>query len=68
MRAERKTLDISKDGKSISGYIFVPESAEKISSFIKFRERVGGKEVEFNNQSVILTEKLAKDCLLYTSR
>lgn len=61
MRAERKTLDISKDDKSISGYIFVPESAEKISSFIKFRERVGGKEVEFNDQSVILTEKLAKE-------
>ncbi|MEG1558227.1 MAG: FtsX-like permease family protein [Oscillospiraceae bacterium] len=55
----QKTGDIEKDGEKVSGYVFVPQNEEELSDFITMQSRTSKKPVEFNADSVIITEKAA---------
>ncbi len=52
-------------GKALVGsqeesvYLEIPENAEEFTSFVTFRQRKTGETVDFDDNSVLLTEKLA---------
>lgn len=61
MLTKQSALDGTSDNSSdsVSVRIFVPEDSNKLSSYIKLRERESQKQIVFNKDSVIITEKLA---------
>lgn len=50
-----------KDGKRMSAYLFVPKDREQLPDFVQFRDRKSGKSLPFGKDSVVLSEKLAKN-------
>lgn len=60
MKDERRNIDIDNEsGKSISGYLFVPETADELPNFVNLRLRKSHEQVPFGSNSVVLTEKAA---------
>ncbi len=60
MQASDKTTDVTANGHTLSAALFVPEKTEKLKSFVNLRDRTTHRDVPFHENSVILTEKLAK--------
>lgn len=61
-RVAQKAADArSESGKNMTVYVLTPERAESLSDFITLKDRRSGREVTFNENSVILTEKAAKE-------
>lgn len=56
---DTKLIDITAGEKTQSGYLVVPEQTGRISDFITLRSRIGGKEIPFDKDSAVITEKLA---------
>lgn len=54
-----KALDA--EGKEYGAYVIVPEDPDKLRSFITLRERVGHQELYFDDDSIIISEKLSTD-------
>lgn len=48
------------DGTNTEATIEVPDPRFNVGDFFEFRDRKSGKEVEFNNNSVLITEKAAE--------
>lgn len=48
------------DGETFNTYIFVPDEADKMTSFVSFRQRLSGEEVAWEKNSVIITEKMSE--------
>lgn len=59
MKALKKMGDVSAGNETVSGYVFVPEHTEQLKSFIKLQDRRTHEDVPFEENSVIVTEKLA---------
>lgn len=53
--------DVGCDKKTLSTYIIVPETTEKIENYIDMRARVSGEHYKLDDSGVIITEKLAKE-------
>ena len=45
---------------SLSGYLYIPEDADRLKDFIELRERVSQKDIPFGSGAVVITEKLAR--------
>ncbi|MEG0229844.1 MAG: ABC transporter permease, partial [Oscillospiraceae bacterium] len=62
IRIRQKSVDIinPKTDKVINGYTFLSEDSQKLNDFINIRERKGKHQIDFNADSVVITEKLAK--------
>lgn len=52
--------DVSANGQSLDAYLFVPEEPERLSQFITLQERKTKAPVDFHEDTVLLTEKLAE--------
>ncbi|MBE6464753.1 MAG: FtsX-like permease family protein [Eggerthellaceae bacterium] len=60
-RAERANMKVSSADHNPTGLIIViPEDAKQMNELIITKERVGQVPIELNEQSVIMTEKMAK--------
>lgn len=59
-RVYLKQEDVKTGGGTVSAYLYVPENAARLSAFINLRDRRSGRPVAFGDDSVVLTEKLAK--------
>lgn len=57
----QKAADLSANGNEVSGYISVPESAERMNDFVDFRSRVGHVPVTFAGGGAVITEKAARE-------
>lgn len=57
---KQQNIDVGTDKNEKTASLIVPENTEKMKNFIKFKTRTTEEEVPFNNDGVILTEKLAK--------
>jgi len=53
-------MESENSDEHLSGYIYVPKEPDNISETISLRERIGKKELTLNDDSVIVTEKMAK--------
>ena len=58
----QKSTEFSNDNGLLSGYIFIPSDAKTIPDFIEFVNMDSGEAVEFDEHSVVLTQK-ASDTL-----
>ncbi len=57
----QKNMDVSKDGsETVDVTITVPQQQEDMAEFITLRNRQSKKEIPFENDSVVLTEKAAE--------
>lgn len=59
LMTKEQNIDIGKGKIEKSVILFVPESKEKLKSFILLRDRRTHKEVPLTDEGVVLTEKLA---------
>ena len=59
--AERKSSDISANGSAISGYVYIPKNTRDLKEFINLQDRVSRQDIPFDSDSVVLTEKIAKN-------
>ena len=57
----QKAADLSANGNEVSGYISVPESAERMNDFVDFRSRAGHAPVAFKSGGTVITEKAARE-------
>ncbi len=55
-----KTMDVTKDGETMTASLLVPESGEKLPTFIHLNNRVTRKAIPFGADAVVVTEKLAR--------
>jgi len=55
-----KSSDITNGGKTSSAYLIVPESSAKLKAFITLRDRSSHRDVGFDANGVVVTEKFAK--------
>lgn len=59
---EQTSVTASSDGKSMDGYIIVPEDASKLNDFIDFKDRETDARVPFpSDGGAVITEKLANE-------
>lgn len=49
-----------KSDDTLSVYLFVPQSAKKVSEFVDFRSRTSNEKYTLTNDGVLITEKFAK--------
>lgn len=54
-----KTVDVTSDSNVISAYLFVPENEQDLTRMIRFQTRVEQTPVTFDENHIVLTEKLA---------
>ncbi len=57
----QKGTEISSDETTVTGYIMIPESSDKFTDFILFRDRTSKAPITFDKNSVIISEKTAKE-------
>lgn len=60
LRIFQEGADVVANGQSLSAYLFVPEEPDRLSQFITLQERKSKAPVDFNEDTVLLTEKLAE--------
>ncbi len=58
--AHKESMEIYGPDSSMTGFLFVPQNREDLKSFITLRDRVSGRDVPFEENSVVITEKLAQ--------
>lgn len=59
---EQTAVAASKNGKSMDGYIIVPEDAEKLNGFVDFKDRETDESVKFpSDGGAVISEKLANE-------
>ncbi|MFQ9515015.1 MAG: FtsX-like permease family protein [Eubacterium sp.] len=61
MQISQSVRDVGNGSKTLSAYIIVPETTEKIADYIDMRSRVAEEKYNLNDDGVIITEKLAKE-------
>lgn len=49
----------TKEGESLSAYLFVPQEEQQMEDFITLRTRIGHETVELKTTGVVITEKLS---------
>lgn len=59
----KKTLDVVniEDGETYDAYLIVPQNSDSLKDFILMQQRIGGSEILFEENSVVVTEKLARE-------
>lgn len=57
MPVSQRGTDIVSDKSTVSGYVMIPESSDSFEDFVLLRSRTTHEKVEFNEQSVIISEK-----------
>lgn len=57
----QKISSLYKNSSKNDIYVVVPKDAGKLKDFINIKERVGQKDIEFNENSVVITEKIASE-------
>lgn len=57
---KEQSINIGKEDKEKTAFLFVPEDTKKVEDFIIFRNRVGKEKLSLTDEGVILTEKIAK--------
>lgn len=60
MFMKEQNIDVSAGGHEKNAFLIVPESTKKMEEFILLRSRTTGEKVFFNDEDVVITEKLAK--------
>lgn len=60
MTDSSKTTDVTANGKTMSASLFVPEKADSLKTFISLNDRASRADIPFGADSVVVTEKLAK--------
>ena len=60
MEMYETSVDVSTDASTKSAYIVVPEDVEELGDYIRLRDRVTKEEYTLDDDSVVITEKLAK--------
>lgn len=55
-----KMADVQSESATVSAYLYVPESAEKLTEMIRFQTRTGEEPVAFDENTIVITEKLAE--------
>ncbi|MDR0287450.1 MAG: ABC transporter permease [Clostridiales bacterium] len=55
----QQSIDVENDGNSKSAYLDVFESGTDISDYINLRTRVGKKQLQLDDNGILITEKLA---------
>jgi putative ABC transport system permease protein len=60
MVSHNKTMDFSANGKTINGNLIIPKEADKLKTLITLRTRMGHKDVSFDKDSVIISEKMIR--------
>ncbi len=55
----QRGTDMTSDSSTVTGYIIIPAEANRLSQFINIRNRTTRKTVEFNSNSVVISEKAA---------
>ncbi|EQB87344.1 putative ABC transport system permease protein [Clostridium punense] len=53
-------VDVGKDGTEKAATLIVPENFEDMKAFVKLRNRVDKSDIPFNEDSVVINEKLSK--------
>ncbi|MEG2596318.1 MAG: FtsX-like permease family protein [Ruthenibacterium sp.] len=48
------------DGDSFATYLFVPQDNARLTDFVSLQKRVGGEEVPFTADGVVITEKMSE--------
>ncbi|MCP1102723.1 putative ABC transport system permease protein [Aequitasia blattaphilus] len=61
MDAYLKNIELKNGKEKWETYLFVPENLEEITHYVHFRNRVTHKEYQLDKDTVILTEKAAKE-------
>lgn len=56
----QETGDISGNGETVSGTVYVPQDSGRLADFIQLRDRKTGRPVTFEADTVLLTEKFAE--------
>lgn len=59
--SEMKSVWDASGENEIDAYLYVPEDIQAIPQFIQFRERKGHKPISFDEDSVIISEKIANN-------
>ncbi|MBC8544503.1 FtsX-like permease family protein [Bianquea renquensis] len=59
--SETKSVEVSGDKQSMTATLLVPEDTAQLNTFVNFRERIGQRKLVLNSDSVLVTEKLAKE-------
>ena len=59
-RAYQRSAELKNGGNTITAYLFVPEDAGALKSFINLRTRGSGADVPFDEGSAVLSEKTAR--------
>ncbi len=52
--------DITSENSTVSGYALIPENSENFDDFVMLRSRTTHEKIDFNKQSVIISEKAAE--------
>ena len=60
MKVLQKTTDVTRDGKSQETYLFIPEHAEQIGTYIRLQERKTKTPIKIEQEGAVINEKLAK--------
>lgn len=55
-----KMADVQSESATVSAYLYVPESAEKLTEMIRFQTRTREEPVAFDENTIVITEKLAE--------
>lgn len=59
MKASSKTTDVTVEDKTMSASLYVPQNFDQLKSFINLRDRRTHRDIPFDDNSVVLTEKLS---------
>lgn len=59
--SETKSVDVAGNQQSMTATLLVPEDTQQLNAMVNFRERIGHRELTLNADSVLVTEKLAKE-------
>ncbi len=59
LEVSRRSEELTMNGITMTAYISVPKESEKFPEFIALCSRVGHNPVQFGDDSVVITEKLA---------
>lgn len=55
----QKSTSLYKDSEKKDIFVIVPKDTARLKDFIKLSDRISQKDIEFNENSVIITEKIA---------
>ncbi|WP_270739902.1 FtsX-like permease family protein [Massilioclostridium coli] len=55
-----KAMELTENNTTLNVNLLIPEQTDKLTDMVTLQTRLGKKEVEFNQDSVVITEKMSK--------